>query len=130
VRENAHLWISVSNREQSMANVLSRAGFHDGAALHAHRAASSALVAIFAHLGSAPASDRCEDLCQALAAHDMAATREVLGAARTLDAGVATPDLRRPDHAPAEPCDARAGTECLDAMKQIRAFVNTALSGY
>ncbi|MFH1730816.1 MAG: hypothetical protein ABIF82_04090 [Planctomycetota bacterium] len=62
----------MSNREESMARVLSRADFHEGTVLRAHRAASSSLVAVLAENGRGHGSDRCADICGALAAHGVA----------------------------------------------------------
>ena len=85
MREKAQLWITVSNREESMARVLSRSDYNEGAVLHAHRAAGMALIAVFAERGWAHTSDRCADLCSMLEAHDIAATAEVRRAAEVLD---------------------------------------------
>ena len=128
MREKAQVWISVSNREQSMANVLSRADFNEGTVLHAHRAAFSSLMAILADNGLRSSSDRCEALCDTLAAHDITSPQDVLDAVKALDAHEQKLDTCATAEAPSETCTLDVVTECLDAVKRIRVFVNTVLT--
>lgn len=128
MRERAQLWIGASNREEAMARVLSRADFNDGAVLHAHRAASSSLVAVFAEKGWAYASDRCADLCEMLDAHDVTAPLDVLKAARTLDGHLQKLNAETTQDAAAHTCTAQVAAECLDAVRRLRAFVNSVLT--
>ncbi len=127
MRPKAQRWISISNREESMARALSRAGFFEGTVLHAHRAASAALRAIFADHGWAFTSDRCDDLCVMLRAHDVTPPRDVAGAAKTLDAHELRLD---PDAVEdlAAACTGEVAGECLDAVSCVRKFVNTVLT--
>ena len=126
--QNAQLWISVSNREESMARVLSRANFHEGTVLHAHRAASSLLIAILEENGWAHVSDRCADLCGALAAHDIAVAADAARAAEALDGQVSNLNLDSAGGAPALNCDAKVAAQSLDCVKLIRSFATTVLS--
>lgn len=128
MREQTQLWIGVSNREESMARVLSRANFHEGTVLHAHRAASNSLIAVLAENGRSHTSDRCADLCGALAAHGVVADADVLRAAQALDRQVAQLHLESAGGAPARPCDAKVAANSLDHAKCIRGFVNTVLT--
>ncbi len=127
MRPKAQRWISISNREESMARALSRAGFFEGTVLHAHRAAAAALGAVFADHGWAFTSNRCEDLCAVLRAHDVTPTRDVAKAAKTLDAH----ELRLDPDAAEEPsaaCTDEAAAACLGAVTCIRNFVNAVLT--
>ncbi|MFO7900836.1 MAG: HEPN domain-containing protein [Planctomycetota bacterium] len=130
MHKRAQLWIQVSNREQSMANVLSRADLFEGAVLHAQRAAASALAAIFAHHGWARTSDLCADLCAMLEAHDVVPPTDVLDAARRLDARLAELDPEAGSEAPSRACTADRAAACLAATKSVRSFVNAFLSKY
>lgn len=130
MRDRAQVWIQVSNREQSMANVLWRAELFEGAVLHAQRAAASALAAIFAHHGWARTSDLCADLCGMLEAHDVVPPTDVLDAARRLDARRSELDPEAGREAPSRTCTADHAAECLAATKSVRSFVNGVLSKY
>jgi HEPN domain-containing protein len=125
MREQAQQWIALSNREESMARVLSRNGFHDGAEWHAARAASAALLALLSERGWTAASTSCEALCHLLEAHDLTPPSEVFHAARTLDARTEDRTLSRP---PATPPGQAEAAECLAALQTVRLHVNTALS--
>ena len=125
MREQAQQWIAMSNREESMARVLSRNGFHDGAELHAARAASASLIAVLADQGWPYTSDRCDDLCQLLEAHDMTPPQDVFKAARTLDECAAECSL---NHPPKDGIAQTAVAECLDCVNTVRSFVNAALT--
>lgn len=128
MRKQTQLWIGVSNREESMARVLSRANFHEGTVLHAHRAASTSLIAVLEENGRGHTSDRCSDLCSALDAHGVVATGDVLRAAQALDRRVAQLHLDSAGGAPARSCDAKVAANSLDHGKRIRGFVNAALT--
>ena len=128
MREKTQAWISASNREESMARVLSRAGLHEGMVLHAHRAASCALTAVLEDYGWAPAAARCADLCATLDAHGIAPTPDVTKAAQALDQRVDELNLAAAGDAPARSCDAKVAAQALDGSKTIRAFVNERLS--
>ena len=128
MNEKAQLWIVVSNREESMARVLSRADLNEGTVLHAHRAASASLVAIFAHHGFAATSDRSEDLCGMLAAHDVTAPQDVRDAAKTLDSHARKLDPESAGQPPSRTCTAEVAASCLDCATRIRSFVNAALT--
>jgi len=128
MREKTQLWISAGNREESMARVLSRAGFHEGTVLHAHRAASSALIAVFEENGWARLSDQCGALCDMLGAHDVIATADVTRAAAALDREVDELHLNPASGAPARPCDAKVAANSLDCARLLRGFVNAVLS--
>jgi len=128
MNENAQLWIGVSNREESMARVLSRADLNEGAVLHARRAASAALVAVFAHHGWAATSDRCEDLCAMLDAHDVTAPQDVRDAAKTLDTHARAVDPGAAGAPPSRGCTREIAASCLDCVTRIRSFVNAALT--
>jgi len=124
MREQAHLRINASNREESMARVLSRAGFPEGTVLHAHRAAASALTALFAHNGWACTSDQCEALCNLLDSHQITSPREVLDAARVLDEQAQLVTAQPGT----EPPNADDASTALDRAKCVRNFVNTVLT--
>lgn len=128
MRQNAQLWISVSNREESMARVLSRASFHEGTVLHAHRAALSLFIAVLEENGWAHASDRCADLCGTLDAHDIDVTADAALAAEALDRQVGDLNLDSAGGAPALTCDAKVAAQSLDCVKLIRSFVTAVLS--
>ena len=128
MRERAQLWIGVSNREESMARVLSRARLYEGTALHARRAASSALIAILAEHGWAHASNGCRDLCRTLEAHAITPPRDVLDAAETLDARAAAADLDATGAPPSESCTDDAAAACLECVTRVRSYVNTVLT--
>lgn len=128
MREQAQLWIGASNREEAMARVLSRSDLPEGTVLHAHRAASSSLIAIFAENGWAYTSGRCADLCDMLEAHNVIATRDVIRAAETLDQAAQKLNLNIPGEVPEQSCDAPAGADCLECAKRVRGFVNTVLT--
>jgi HEPN domain-containing protein len=128
MREKTQCWIAVSNREESMARVLSRADFHEGAVFHAHRAAEAALTAIFAEHGWAHTSNRCADLLSLIEAHKFTPTTDVLRAAQALDEHSGKLDWERTGAEPARTCTANVASECLDAIKTIRSFVSTVLS--
>lgn len=128
MRQNTQLWISVSNREESMARVLSRSNFHEGTVFHAHRAASSLLIAALEENGWAHVSDRCADLCGMLEAHDIAVTADAARAADALDRQVSDLNLDSTGGAPARTCDAKIAAQSLDCVKLIRGFVTAALS--
>jgi HEPN domain-containing protein len=125
MRDQAQQWIAMSNREESMARVLSRSDFHDGAELHAARAASASLIAVLANHGWPYTSDRCQDLCHLLEAHDMLPPQDVFKAALTLDERAAECAL---NHPPKEDVGQPAAAECLDCVQTIRSFVNAALT--
>jgi HEPN domain-containing protein len=126
MRERARQWINRSNREEAMARVLSRNDFAEGAVLHAHRAASAALIAVFAENGWAWTSERCEDLCHMLEAHDITPHRDIFAASQQLDAASGDEDLLAPRLAGA-PLPPDRATASLDCVKRIRAFVVTVL---
>ena len=128
MRQNTQLWISVSNREESMARVLTRANFHEGTILHAHRAASSLLIAVLEENGWAHMSDRCADLCSMLEAHDIDVTANAALAAEALDRQVSGLNLDSAGGAPESACDAKVAAQSLDCVKLIRTFVTAALS--
>jgi len=127
MRPKAQRWISISNREESMARTLSRAGLFEGTVLHAHRAALAALRAVFADHGWALPSDRCEDVCALLRAHDITPPRNVAKAAQTLDAHQLRLDPDAPE-APSAACTDEIAVACLDAVTRIRNLVNTVLT--
>jgi HEPN domain-containing protein len=122
MNEAAQQWIGVSNREEAMARVLSRGGFPEGTVLHVHRAASTALAAVLANTGGAPAAGAT--LVDALRGLNMALPQEVADAAAVLDAQMSA--LAR--GAPTEPCAPDVAAQCLDALKSVRGFVNAALT--
>ncbi len=111
-----------------MARVLSRAGFHEGTVLHAHRAASGSLIAVFEQNGWAHMSNRCADLCAALDAREIVPTADVVRAAQALDRQAEDLHVDASGADPARPCDARAAADALDRAKCVRAFVNATLS--
>lgn len=127
MRQKAQRRISISNREESMARALSRAGFFEGTVLHAQRAAAAALRAVFAERGWAVASDRCEDLCMMLRAHDITPPRDVAEAAKMLDACALRLDPDSPED-PATACTDEVAAACLDAVSCMRKFVNVVLT--
>jgi HEPN domain-containing protein len=126
MRERARQWINRSNREEAMARVLSRNEFPEGAVLHAHRAASAALIAVFAENGWAWTSERCEDLCHMLEAHDTTPHSDIFNASQGLDAAGADQNLLATRSA-GDPPDADTATACLDCVKRVRSFVVTVL---
>ncbi len=128
MRERAQLWISASNREETMARVLSRAELNEGTVLHAHRSASSALIAVFENRGLVHTSDQCADLCGMLHAHDVTPPADVTKAADTLDRQAQKVNPETTTEPPWRSCDAAVAAASLDCVKRIRAFVNTALT--
>ena len=128
MNSQAQLWIAASNREESMARVLSRAQWNEGAVLHAHRAASIALIAVFKARGWAHTSDLCVDLCSMLEAHDLAAPADVRRAAEALDLNRRKADLAEAGPAPSAACTDSVVTESLDAVTRVRSFVNPLLT--
>lgn len=127
MNEKAQLWIGLSNREESMARVLSRGGLDDGVVLHAQRAVYAALTALFVNSGWPTTSGKCVGLCEMLESRGIVPPAEVRKAAAMLDVEAAKRSLSNAGELP-EPASADAAVACLDAIGCVRKFVNPALS--
>ena len=128
MHKKAQFWIGISNREESMARLLSRADFNEGSVLHAHRAAFAALMAVLANNGWSSSVRRCKGLCIALGRRGLTLDENVHHAAKTLDAHLSRLDAEAEARAPADACSRAVAARCLTCVKRVRHFVSTVLT--